>query len=190
MALRVDHDAMFGRTRLKVRQRGTAFQRPRHRHIQIVHSQILVHRRTLFPRYRRPCRRLVVRVVSLSPGGCGRAKGRDRTIAGRDRRPANSRQGHHLLNGLPRHSQFSGDIRLGEASVEKGLHQVATLDRKLSSQSRVLNGLRPHLFDSPKCLCVVFVCCHDRSMTTPSCQCQPLVVTPPRGLTRFCGEPQ
>jgi len=76
---------------------------------------------------------------------------------------------HHLLNGLPGHSQLAGDVCLCVALVEKKLHQVTSLSRQPSGLPGVFEGLRAHFLDLlDHCR---MVCCvrHHPSMTTPGC---------------------
>jgi len=84
----------------------------------------------------------------------------------------------HLLDGLPRHSELTGDIGLGQAILDEHPHQVAALNCQRSRLACVFDGLGSDLFDAIEnlfaCARVMF---HRLSLTTVGCRCQLGVVT-------------
>ena len=58
--------------------------------------------------------------------------------------------GEHLLDRLPRHSELSGDIGLGQTIVNQHLHQVAALNCQRPRLTCAFDGLSSDLFDAPE----------------------------------------
>ena len=54
----------------------------------------------------------------------------------------------HLLDGLPRHSELTGDIGLGQAILDEHPHQVAALNCQHSRLACVFDGLGTDLFEA------------------------------------------
>ena len=85
--------------------------------------------------------------------------------------------GEHLLDRLPRHSELSGDIGLGQTIVNQHLHQVAALNFQRPRLTCVFDGLSSDLFDAPENLLVcASVMVHGFSVTTIGCHRQLAVV--------------
>jgi hypothetical protein len=68
--------------------------------------------------------------------------------------------GEHLLDRLPRHSELSGDIGLGQTIFDQHLRQVAALNCQRLRLACVFDGLSSDLFDAPEdpfvCALVMF----------------------------------
>ena len=75
----------------------------------------------------------------------------------------------HLLNGLPGHAEFSGDVGLRQAVVEQAAHQLTPFRGQLLRDPHMFQGLRSHLPEAAEGLFVRGLPCHAPSVTTGSC---------------------
>ena len=100
--------------------------------------------------------------------------------------------GQHLLDRLPGDAHLAGDVGLGETVRGQAADQVTALGVQLLRQPEVLQRLRADLLETAERFLVgigFWVLSHEPSLTTPCCQCQPLVVTSGGRLGLACPLP-